>query len=114
MDTSKQKYPYEMYCVTCNHVAAYLDHKPGEGEPIRSKGAILLNGEFPTPGSPINCDCQEGVERGWNSRERQERASVPIQACGECGSTTNAIVQQCQKCGCAVCEKCPDHEEKLC
>lgn len=34
------------------------------------------------------------------------------QGCGQCGSQENKIVSQCMKCGCAVCEKCPDHESK--
>lgn len=47
------------------------------------------------------CQFEKCDECGFSRRQR----------CGECGEA-GKIVAQCEKCGCAVCEKCHDHQNK--
>lgn len=91
-EISREQYPYEMYCMTCDHVAAYLDHKPEVGSAIQSKGAINLDGTFPVPGSVIHCECQPGTRReGWAARVRPALSKC-------CGGRMIGGVQ-CEVCG---------------
>lgn len=111
-EISKAKYPYEMFCIGCGWVPAFLEKLPEDGEAISSKGAIMRDGNPPTPGSEIICLCPSGTPKAFDARERTDNGRVWNNACGECGSTTNPTDRQCLKCGCAVCVKCTDHEQK--
>ena len=69
-----------------------------------------------TPIKITSCDIHGRQEAAAAGREYVPDSGEPVptrvQPCGECGSTTNPIVSQCYKCGCAVCSACPDHEKK--
>lgn len=84
MSVDIKQYPYEMYCLSCNHVPAYLDHKPKEGDRIVSQGAINVDGTMPNPGDEIFCYCPRGQGRlGWGVRERKETPTVITSFPGE-------------------------------
>ena len=108
-----KEYPYEMFCRTCGYVPAYLDHLPEDGEGIKSKHARMLDGNPPVPGSEIVCLCPVGTPKAFDARKRRDDGRPHmVTGCGECGSTTNPIDHQCLNCGCAVCVRCPHHDEK--
>lgn len=69
-EIKKDEYPYEMYCKTCGHVEAYLDHMPKSGSIIVAKGVINLDGTLPKPGDEMKCNCAYG-QRIWSARKRK-------------------------------------------
>jgi len=92
-EISIEQYPYEMYCLSCDFVAAYLDHKPEPGSPIVSKGAILLDGTFPKPGDELKCDCSgTNMRHGWAVRDRAKLSKC-------CNARMVAGGVQCEACG---------------
>lgn len=91
-EISKEQYLYEMYCLSCGHVPAYLQEDPGDGR-IVSKGAILKDGSTPTPGSDIACLCPKGTGKAFATRAREEKLSK----CCNARMVSGGV--QCEACG---------------